>query len=251
MLRNQQNLSLEAFRTFSQKFGTLHVHLESASHYGGFEDVNSVSNIRDENGKYIGLYGKHVENFHSDLSWAVLPSKMTLLKSSIRPEGCGDTVFVNSVAAFAALPAALKESLIQLKAHFSYLKQRMDNTEGLTEEEVNAARNMMVIHPVITAHMVTGEPNIFANPSHTVSLVGVPSSESNQILEALYEHTASPEFTYRHIWQDGDLVIWDNQATHHRATGCPDEKPRMLVRTTIVGNKRPVSYLESVQQSAS
>ena len=69
VVRDQAGLTVEGQRAFSQRFGKLHVHLESASHHQGFPDVNLVSNIRNEQGAYIGLYGKHVESFHSDLSW--------------------------------------------------------------------------------------------------------------------------------------------------------------------------------------
>lgn len=69
VIRNQQNLTVEGQRRFTQRFGSLHVHLESSSHYPGYSDVNVVSNIKNENGAYIGLFGAHVENFHSDLSW--------------------------------------------------------------------------------------------------------------------------------------------------------------------------------------
>jgi alpha-ketoglutarate-dependent taurine dioxygenase len=69
VVRNQPQLTVEGQRRFSQRFGSLHVHLESASHHQGYNDVNLVSNIKNENGAYIGLYGAHVENFHTDLSW--------------------------------------------------------------------------------------------------------------------------------------------------------------------------------------
>ncbi len=69
VIRNQQDLSVEGQRLFSKRLGRLHEHLESSSHLPGYRDVNVVSNIKNSNGSYIGLYGKHVENFHSDLSW--------------------------------------------------------------------------------------------------------------------------------------------------------------------------------------
>lgn len=69
VVRNQPHLTVEGQRAFSQQFGELHVHLESASHHKGFNDVNLVSNIKGEDGKYIGLYGAHVEKYHTDLSW--------------------------------------------------------------------------------------------------------------------------------------------------------------------------------------
>lgn len=69
IMRNQSLLSIEGQRQFTKRFGHLHVHLESSSHLPGYKDVNVVSNIKNENGAYIGLFGAHVENFHSDLSW--------------------------------------------------------------------------------------------------------------------------------------------------------------------------------------
>jgi hypothetical protein len=69
IIRNQSNLTVEGQRAFTAKFGKLHVHLESSSHLPGYTDVNVVSNIRNQNGAYTGLFGAHVENLHSDLSW--------------------------------------------------------------------------------------------------------------------------------------------------------------------------------------
>jgi alpha-ketoglutarate-dependent taurine dioxygenase len=69
VVRNQKDFSVEGQRSFTKRLGRLHVHLESSSHYPGYADVNVVSNIKNSTGHYIGLYGKHVENFHSDLSW--------------------------------------------------------------------------------------------------------------------------------------------------------------------------------------
>ena len=69
VIKNQADLTIEGQRQFTQRFGPLHVHLESSSHFPGYTDVNVVSNIKNENGSYIGLFGAHVENFHSDLSW--------------------------------------------------------------------------------------------------------------------------------------------------------------------------------------
>jgi len=69
IVRNQIGLTVEGQRRFTKRFGPLHVHLESSSHLPGYRDVNVVSNIKNANGSYIGLFGAHVENFHSDLSW--------------------------------------------------------------------------------------------------------------------------------------------------------------------------------------
>lgn len=69
IVRNQSLLSVEGQRSLTMRFGPLHEHLESSSHLPNYKDVNVVSNIVDEKGQHIGLFGKHVENFHTDLSW--------------------------------------------------------------------------------------------------------------------------------------------------------------------------------------
>eukprot|EP01032_Pedospumella_encystans_P030497 gene30497-34424_t len=66
IVRNQAGLTVEGQRRFTKRFGPLHIHLESSSHLPGYTDVNVVSNIKNANGSYIGLFGAHVENFHSD-----------------------------------------------------------------------------------------------------------------------------------------------------------------------------------------
>jgi alpha-ketoglutarate-dependent taurine dioxygenase len=93
VIRNQSSLSVEDFRAFSQRFGTLRIHIDGSSHLPGYSDVNVVSNIKNTTGQHIGLHGEHVETFHSDLSWHHIPVKITALLSVIRPQGCGDTHF--------------------------------------------------------------------------------------------------------------------------------------------------------------
>jgi len=205
--------------------------------------VNVVSNIRNANGEVIGLYGKHVESYHSDLSWAHLPTKITLLLSVIRPNECGDTHFLDSTAAYEALSDFQKTLVAPLRAKFCYLKTRDLSVEvGLTAEQVMEAEKCAE-HPIVTTHPVTGKRNIYANPGHTSSIVGLGTEAEAapiELLEALYHHTQQQRFRYEHRWQDNDLVLWDNRQVQHRATGCPEEFPRMLIRTTVLNDRAPM-----------
>ena len=239
-VRNQADLTVEGLRAFTRHFGELHVHLESASHLDGYTDVNVVSNIRNAEGSFIGLYGKHVENYHSDLSWAHLPTKITILKSVVRPTECGETHFVDSTAAYSQLNSTLKSKVDNLRANYCYLKTRdLQDESGLTAEQVLEAQNC-ANHPIINTHPVTKRRNIYANPSHTSSIIGMDRKESDAVLAALHEHTQQERFVYAHHWQDHDLVLWDNRAMQHRATGCAEEYPRMLIRTTVLNDEPPV-----------
>lgn len=142
------------------------------------------------------------------------PTKFTFLKSEIRPEGCGDTLFSDSQSAYEAIAEETKLKLKGMRASYSYLKHRIvdagGSTEGLTEVELEAAKNP-TIHPIVTVHPITGKKNIFANPSHTVAILDIPRQESDDLLNFLYSHVAEERFLYNHIWQDDDFVMWDNR----------------------------------------
>ncbi len=241
IIRGAASVDVEELRRITRHFGELHVHLESSSHFPGYSDVNVVSNIRNnETGQINGLYGVHVESYHSDLSWAELPTKYTLLKSVIRSDNCGDTHFLNTNNAYDDLSEELKEKLNGLSGNYCYLKTRnLDIEVGLTAEEVATAQKCAV-HPIITTHPITQRRNIYANPSHTSNIIGLPQDESDALLQTLFAHTQQDKYLYAHKWEDNDLVIWDNRSVWHRGTGCPESLPRMLIRTTVLNDVRPV-----------
>jgi alpha-ketoglutarate-dependent taurine dioxygenase len=110
--------------------------------------------------------------------------------------------------------------------------------KNLRNDEIEKA-SKCAVHPLVTAHPITGRKNIYANPSHTARVNGVSEEESELILSFLFQHSAQAKFLYRHHYQDYDVVIWDNRAVHHRATGCPDEFPRKLIRTTVSNDDEP------------
>lgn len=93
-----------------------------------------------------------------------------------------------------------------------------------------------VRHPIAFKHPVSKEPCLFVNKGFTHLIPDLPEAESQALLEELFEHATKPEFVYRHHWQKGDVVIWDNYATQHRATGgYALPKRRHLWRTTVQG----------------
>eukprot|EP01031_Cornospumella_fuschlensis_P040881 gene40881-49866_t len=131
VFRNQEKLSIEG-----EYFVT---HVEATSHLAGYNDVNLISNLKRPDGQPTGLYGQHVESYHSDLSYTELPSKVTLLKSLVLPEDGGDTFFSNSVLAYQGLSDEWKTKIDNLTAKYSYLKYRGDVLESLTDPEAIAA----------------------------------------------------------------------------------------------------------------
>ena len=73
----------------------------------------------------------------------------------------------------------------------------------------------------------------------TVRVEGMEAAESERLLNAVYDHAENPEFVYEHIWQVGDLLLWDNRCSSHARTDFPDGERRLLLRTTVKGDTKP------------
>lgn len=122
VIRNHPPLEVSAFRNFAQRFGILKAHIESSAHHPEYDDINFVSNIVNQTtGAIMGIHGNHTETFHSDLSWSELPTKLTILQSIIRPDGCGHTLFEDTTAAYDSLPSDMKNRLRGLQGRYNYL----------------------------------------------------------------------------------------------------------------------------------
>ena len=94
-----------------------------------------------------------------------------------------------------------------------------------------------------------GKPCLFVNDTFTARIAGVSDAESNEILDFLFEHVTNPQFIYRHQWRKGDLLMWDNCATQHRAINDYESLPRRMERTTVMGTASvldPLAPFETV-----
>lgn len=239
-----QKLTPEQHINFSRRFGALADHVMSPYVLPGHPEIYVVSNII-ENGKPIGVADAGPK-WHSDFCYRARPSRCSLLYAREVPvvdgKPRGDTLFSNTAAAFEALPGKMQQNLIGLKAVFglthSY-EQRIkegSNLLPLTDEQKATAPD--VIHPVIRTHPYTGRKGIYACELNTSSVVGLPDDESRQLLAEIYAQVARPEFVYRHAWQVGDLLIWDNISAQHRAISKDYALPyrRHMHRTTVRGH---------------
>ena len=237
--RNQQ-LTPERHIAMSERFGDVETHVRTDCCRPDYPKIFVVSNIV-ENGKPIGA-GDAGTRWHSDGCCIEKPSRGSMLYAKIVPtqDGVpiGDTLFSSMTRAYEALPPAMKERLRGLKAVNSYTKGyyrpvRAAKRPELTPEQMKKVPEIEV--PVVRRHPYTGKPCLFVNETFTARIAGVTETESNELLDSLFGHVADPAFIYRHQWQVGDLLMWDNCATIHCAIADYLPQPRLMERTTIMG----------------
>lgn len=223
---------------FSRRFGPLQIHVLKQFTLQNHPEILIVSNII-ENGQPIGL-GDAGKYWHSDLSYKALPSLGSMLYARELPEEGGDTLFADMHKAWETLPLELKKAVEGKNAWHSYTATYSKPKFGtqwrpqLTAQQL--AEVQAVSHPVVRTHPENGRKALFVSEGFTTHIEGMAEDESRDILQALYDHSVKPEHLYRHRWQDGDMVFWDNRSLIHLATGCPEHLRRKLYRTTIEGD---------------
>ena len=162
--------------------------------------------------------------WHTDFVGTERPTMGTVLYAKVIPPRGGDTVWVNTVAAYEALSDRMKAHLDGLWAfHDSYqpydehVRPDMWAGEGTDYIKERRATYRPALHPVVRTHPVTGKKGLFVNESMTTLIKDIDKRESDYLLRYLFDYLRTPEFNYRHKWQTSDLAVWDNRLSLHYA----------------------------------
>jgi taurine dioxygenase len=187
-----------------------------------------VSNIV-ENGEPIGTLPDGEMMFHTDTGYAQNPHKATTLYAVELPDSGGHTIFSNQYAVYDALPDALRQTLTGRDARNAYEFGTMIKTK----DRYDAPETATAIHPIFRPHSETGRMTVYVNELMTEEIIGLPEDESRAALDEVFALQREPRFLYEHVWQLGDLVMWDNRCTLHARTDFPRDQRRLLRRITI------------------
>jgi len=181
------------------------------------------------------LFGLGNQLWHSDSSYKAIPARYSALCAHVIPPSGGDTEFADMRAAWDALHPDLKARVKGLYTEHSRIFSKGALGFRFTEQE---ERDFAPVRqPLVRTHPGSGRHSLYLS-SHAGRIVGWPVPEAMMMLRELTEHATQREFVYRHKWRVGDLVMWDNQATMHRARPFDDEMhPRDLRRTTLTCGK--------------
>jgi len=230
----RQALSEDELANFSALFGPLEriVRTEWASPVR--PEVGVISNLKDAQAKPIGGLGDGEIQWHSDQSYMLNPATGAMLYAlELPPEG-GMTSWVDLCAAYAGLPDRLKHVVEGRRAIFSYAK-RLAGYQGVDRviSEEAKRRTPPILHPMAHAHPVTGRKALYLDSTTTIGIEGMDETSGSVLLEEIYEFATRPEFVYRHRWQVGDALLWDNGFTMHRREPFDPSARRLMKRTTI------------------
>ena len=231
VIRNQAIIPEEHLE-FSRQFGQINVNrfFQPLENQPEISVVEKLANQR----RAIG------QDWHTDHSYDAAPAMGSIMHAIALPPYGGDTLFVSMASAFEALNDEKQLFLKGLSAIHSskhvFGKQKQSkyrDDSGRTGNEELAIQD--ALHPVVITHPLSGRDGLYVNPTFTESVTGVSSKESETILGALYRHCQSPNFQCRIKWKTGDVGVWDNRATWHKAENNYHGHYRLMHRITIEG----------------
>jgi len=170
-----------------------------------------------------------------------IPDVATLRPEALSPAG-GDTCWANMAAVFESLSPAMQdwlEGLTGIHAAPANFRATVNYSALSKEEQQRFEEQSIGRHPLVIRHPVSGQRILFANPTYTTAIEGLSARESRMLLRFLFTEATRPDFIYRHHWEMGDLVMWDELTTMHLG---PEDFPaeRRLVRI-YAGLTRPTA----------
>jgi len=244
LLFRNQRITREQHIDFSRRFGELDKHdALPRDRHPQYPELLMVTNEPKPDGspsdsKYTG------RQWHSDMSFTLVPSLGSLLRCVNAPPVGGDTLFANMYVAYDALSDGMKKLLDGLHGiHLSGTRKIANDNTGVTRAVEQKRLNPPVAQPVVRVHPETGRKALYIGEK-VGRFDNMTAEESRPLIDYLCRHATRPEFVYRHNWRENDIVVWDNRCTMHCALGDFDEtKLRHLERTTVLGAYEPSGYV--------
>jgi len=242
LLVRGQTLSDQDLIAFSRRFGDLDwapVQENGRRFVEGLPEIYIVSNVK-VNGEAIGSLGDGEAVWHTDMSYLDMPPKASMLYALEVPATGGNTSFCTMYGIYEALPARLKKRIAGLRIkHDGTYNSGGYVRQGITPTE-DPRTSPGAVHPLVCRHPVTGRRMLYLGRRRNAYLVGLDLADSESLLDELWSFVDRPEFAWEHIWRAGDLVLWDNRCTMHRRDAFDPNSRRIMHRTQIKGEQRPV-----------
>jgi alpha-ketoglutarate-dependent 2,4-dichlorophenoxyacetate dioxygenase len=253
VIRDQQITEDEHIR-FSRSFGPLELppHMGLMSFRGPQRPkVYGISNLGPDGEILPADSTRHASNraneeFHTDSSFNTLPTKWSLLYGILLPPEGGDTQFIDTRAVWDALPDELRSKAEGAVAEHYFWKTRAAAGFPVNDD----MRKAMPPAPQPLVRTSASGRKALVIGSHATHLVGWPQQEGVEFLHEINAFAEQPQFIYSHAWRQGDLVIWDNRCTLHRATTYDIFKYKRSLRRTTINEDGPEIASTDLLESA-
>jgi alpha-ketoglutarate-dependent 2,4-dichlorophenoxyacetate dioxygenase len=241
-----QRITDEQQMAFSRNFGELETTVRAyRKDWAPRLDVHmaDISNLDEQNRllpsddrRRLNALGNRM--WHSDSSFKRIPARFSLLSARTIPAEGGETQFADMRATWDALPAKMQQRLEGMICEHTQLFSR--GRIGFTDySEEELAKMAPVPQVMVRTHPGSGRKSLYLS-SHAGAIRGMPVPEARVLLMDLMEHATQREFVYTHRWRVGDLVMWDNRCTMHRAREYDEAQVRDMHRTTVSDGKPTV-----------
>ncbi len=226
-----QQLTPEQHRAIAERFGELeHNATDQFSTDEEFPFLTVIDSSK----------GDRADMWHCDETFLEHPPLVNLLHAQQLPECGGDTVFRSAAAAYEGLSDPIRQLVEGLSAVHDYGHlYEMGWRAGIPIAEMVGdalVKGLMFSHPLVKTHPVTGRKWLTPNVTYTRFIEGLNPLEADYLLRMLLDHLQKPEYCYRHRWQAGELVIWDQQAVQHYAVGDFDGR-RVMHRISALATR--------------
>ena len=228
-----QDLSLEDLERIALHFGPY----GTDPYFGSVPGHPHIAQVRRDADETTKIFA---ETWHSDWSFLPVPPQATLLYGNVIPPVGGDTLFANQYAAWEALSPTMR-SLLQDRQGI-HSARRGYARDGMYGEK-DTGRSMAIkfddsalatqLQPIARVHPETGRTALYVSPGYTIGIEGMADAEAQPLLMELFRHQVREDLIYRHRWQPGMLLMWDNRCLIHAATGGYDGHARLLHRITL------------------
>jgi len=236
----EQRLTDDQQIAFSERFGPLETSLrKDRPRRIDNPRVSDISNV-DERDRVFdpdderALYNAGNRLWHTDSSFKRVPAMASLLSGREVPPSGGETEYCDLRGAWDALPDDRKRGLERLVAEHSFVYSRaLIGYDQFTDAERAAVPP--VPQAVVRTHPASGRKSLYLG-SHASHIIGRPVEEGRALLRELLDFATQPQFVYRHVWRQHDLVMWDNRCVLHRGRPWDEQRHRRIMhRTTVAG----------------
>lgn len=235
MVIRGQSLTPDQLTRFGRALGPLEDHTREQFTLPGYPTVYILSN-KEVDGRRIGVHRDGM-GWHTDGSYLREPLDTTVLYALETPPEGADTLLADMRAAFEALPEVERAGIEdkQVLHSFVYLIGQLDPQARSVVTAEQAERAPDVVHPLVLKRP-DGSRNFYLSSGSTKEILGEEPEAGRQRVRDLIAHATQDRFVYRHKWQAGDILVWNNRYTMHRATEYDDKSyERLVYRLWISG----------------